>query len=84
MKVFVVNVYICENEVIKGCCADPVVGIAAKQLSKVNETNSLFFEIICLFQDLPETSEAIAAYLGTLLQADKHSRSPPTETDKHE
>ena len=54
------------------------------QLSKVNETNSLFFEIICLFQDLPETSEAIAAYLGTLLQADKHSRSPPTEMDKHE
>ena len=54
------------------------------QQSSVNETNPLFFEIICLFQDLPETSEAIAAYLGTLLQADKHSRSPPTETDKHE
>ena len=83
MKVFVVNVYICENEVIKGCCADPVESLRL-QLSKVNETNSLFFEIICLFQDLPETSEAIAAYLGTLLQADKHSRSPPTETDKHE
>ena len=82
MKVFVVNVYICENEVIKGCCADPVESLGL-QLSKVNETNSLFFEIICLFQDLPETSEAIAAYLGTLLQADKHSRSPPTETDKH-
>ena len=54
------------------------------QQSSVNETNSLFFEIICLFQDLPETCEAIAAYLGTPLQADKHSRSPPTETEKHE
>ena len=49
-----------------------------------NENHVLFFEIICLFLGLPEISEATAAYQGTPLQADRHSRSPPTETNKHE
>ena len=62
---------------------DPAVVIVICIHENGNENHVLFFEIICLFLGLPEIFEATAAYQGTPLQADRHSRNPPTEIDKH-